>query len=93
MTLSAIGSNDPDGDDLVYRWWVYNEAGTYKGEVPISWPDTAKTVVSIPKNAQSGDQIHVILEVRDNEQEMASPESDDCIPLTDYRRLVLNVAR
>lgn len=93
IQLSAKGSTDPDGDQLVYKWWNYKEAGTYAGTVSIPQPNSEKTSITIPADAQSGDQIHVILEVRDHEQEMASPKSDEYIPLTDYRRLVINVSR
>jgi hypothetical protein len=34
VRLTAAGSRDPDGDDLAFRWWVYSEAGSYRGEVP-----------------------------------------------------------
>ena len=29
ICLSAEGTKDPDGDKLTYRWWQYQEAGTY----------------------------------------------------------------
>lgn len=91
IELSASGSKDPDGDQLVYKWWNYREAGTYKGSVSIPQANEKKTVIKVPTDAKQGDQIHIILEVRDHEKEMASPESDRYIPLTDYRRLVLKV--
>ncbi|MBI2947691.1 MAG: DUF1593 domain-containing protein, partial [Verrucomicrobia bacterium] len=31
VTLSAIGSRDPDGNKLSYQWFAYPEAGSYKG--------------------------------------------------------------
>ncbi|MEM1295259.1 MAG: hypothetical protein AAGH89_07830, partial [Verrucomicrobiota bacterium] len=91
VELSAEGSHDPDGDELFIKWWHYREAGTCEGDVSIASSDAEKTSVRIPGDAESGDQIHIILELRDHEQEMASPESDENIPLTDYRRVVLNV--
>ena len=35
VKLSALGTSDPDGDDLQYRWWQYREAGTYDGFIGI----------------------------------------------------------
>ena len=32
VTLSAAGSNDPDGNALTKTWFVYPEAGTFNGE-------------------------------------------------------------
>ncbi|MEM7145018.1 MAG: nucleoside hydrolase-like domain-containing protein [Verrucomicrobiota bacterium] len=91
IQLSAKGSTDPDGDKLFYRWWNYREAGTYDGALSIPQPNAERTAIKVPADASRGDQIHIVLEIRDHEQEMASPESDEYIPLTDYRRLVLNV--
>ena len=82
VALDATASTDPDGDPLVYRWWVYREAGTYPGEVVIADTNKAKTSVRIPTGAM-GAQIHVILEVKD-ENPIAS--------LFDYRRIVIDVA-
>ncbi len=72
---------DPDGEPLVFHWWQYEEAGTYAGRVFIESPGDAVTRVDVPTGA-GGTQIHVILEVRD-ENPIAS--------LRDYRRVVLDV--
>jgi len=81
VKLSAAGSSDPDGDKLSYKWWVYREAGTYLGEVPIREADAVKAMVTVPKNA-SGRTIHIILEVVDN----GKPA------LTAYRRIILKIS-
>ena len=89
VTLNAADSMDPDGHDLSYEWFVYNEAGGFS-------TSTAKTAVAIPidnaNQAQAsltihnkrimhlGD-IHVILAVTDN----GSPR------LTRYRRVIITV--
>ena len=35
VNLSAAGTHDPDGNSVSYRWFVYPEAGTFKGDVRI----------------------------------------------------------
>ncbi|MCG8527185.1 MAG: DUF1593 domain-containing protein [Opitutales bacterium] len=88
IELNAAGSYDPDGDDLTFNWWCYEEAGTYPGKMNMKDPTAEMTTVTIPDDAKFGDEIHIILEVRDHKQEMAS---DDHVTLTDYRRLVISV--
>ena len=36
VTLSANGSSDPDNDKLSYKWWIYQEAGSYWTDAPSS---------------------------------------------------------
>jgi len=81
IALDATASTDPDGDALVYSWWVYAEAGTYSGPVTIASPDQAKAMVAIPAGA-GGKQIHVILEIKDK---------NPIASLYDYRRVVIDV--
>lgn len=81
ITLDASGSTDPDDDQLMYKWWIYEEAGTYPGQIFITDPDKPKTSAMIPTGA-GGKQIHLILEVKD-ENQIAS--------LFDYRRIVIEV--
>lgn len=81
IRLSASGSFDPDQDMLSYRWWVYEDAGSYWADAPIRGAETRDTVISIPADA-SGRKIHVILEVVD----------DGRPPLTAYRRVILKIS-
>jgi len=82
VKLSAAGSSDPDGDRLVYRWWVYREAGSYWDDAPIAADEkSAEAVVTVPKEA-AGRTIHVILEVTDSGRP----------PLVGYRRVILKVS-
>jgi hypothetical protein len=81
LDFDASASTDPDGDPLIFSWWQYEEAGTYPGRVFIEDAAAAKAKVHIPTGA-GGKQIHIILEVRD-QNSIAS--------LHDYRRVVIEV--
>ncbi|WP_248722479.1 nucleoside hydrolase-like domain-containing protein [Seonamhaeicola sp. ML3] len=82
ISLDASTSFDPDGDNIAFKWWIYNEAGTYKGTIEIiKQPSQAITEIVVPEDA-SGKTIHIILEIEDNNK-IAS--------LHDYRRIVLTV--
>lgn len=76
--LSAEGSSDPDGDQLIYRWFVYPEAGSFTGELPLPQPDTETLSFSMP-SLKNGEALHLILEVRDT----GTPS------LFSYRRVIL----
>jgi len=80
VRLSAAGSTDPDGQKLTYRWWVYQEAGSYWRSPQIDGAGQPEAVLHVPADA-AGRTIHVILEVTDT----GKP------PLTSYRRVVINV--
>ena len=78
-----LGGNatDPDGDELSYSWWQYEEAGSYGGLVSMMNESSNEVEVTIPGDALAGQTIHVILEVKDN----GSPV------LTRYRRVIVTV--
>jgi hypothetical protein len=78
VTLDASASQDPDGDELTFSWWVLTEAGTYTGEVAISGADSRRATVNVPPDS-AGKSFHVICEVTDN----GTPS------LTSYRRMIL----
>ncbi|WP_345785742.1 nucleoside hydrolase-like domain-containing protein [Pelagicoccus sp. SDUM812002] len=89
VPLSAVGSYDPDGDELTYHWFAYNEAGSYATErartgypVVIEGHDKAEAVLQVPakNNARPGD-LHIILAVTDK----GSPA------LTRYQRVIVEV--
>ncbi len=72
---------DPDGDKVVVRWWLYPEAGTCAGGVALSSECGLSTDVHVPIDAQPGSTIHVIAEARD----------DGYYPLKAYQRVILTV--
>ncbi len=82
VSLDATPTTDPDGDRLEFRWWNHTEAGTYSG-APIPDSGKARTTVTIPKDAQPGETIHMICEVTD----VGSP------PLTRYQRVLVRVKK
>ncbi len=81
ISLDASASSDPDNDALSFYWFNYNEAGTYNKPVFPSKSNQSKTNLLIPEDA-NGKQIHIILEVKDN---------NPIVSLYDYRRIVINV--
>lgn len=83
VILDASESYDPDGDDITFRWYVYKEPGTYKKEIVILNADMAKAELQVPGDAEN-EEIHVILEVRDNGK---------LLPLKAYRRIILRTGQ
>lgn len=84
LTLSALGSRDPDGDALTYRWWQYAEPSGRPGLSPpkldLVDADQATTRFVVPTVVEPT-TYHVILEVRDS----GGPA------ITRYRRVLVNV--
>lgn len=80
VSLSALGSSDPDGDTLSYQWFQYQEADTYSGGVSLSGGTSRDASFTAP-GVTAPATVHVILMVRDN----GSPR------LTSYRRIVVTV--
>jgi len=81
ISLDARDSTDPDGDRLTYSWWQYAEADTYAGEIAIKGAGKSRATFVVPDDAETGDTIHVVVEVTDN----GTP------PLTRYRRVVTTI--
>jgi hypothetical protein len=82
LALHAGASSDPDGDGVSFRWYVYPEAGTYKGAVgDLKGAGSNRCSLRVPADA-AGRQIHLILEVTDD---------SEIVRLTDYRRVVVDV--
>jgi hypothetical protein len=80
VMLSAVGSSDPDGDQIKARWWIYREAGTFRGNLKLDAETGLATSFTIPAVTRT-ETIHVILELRDN----GTPN------LFAYRRAVITV--
>ncbi len=72
-------ATDPDGDELTYQWWPYQEAGTYVGKVNIEESNGPKAQIVIPEDIKVGETIHVILELADQRE----------FPMTRYQRVII----
>ena len=81
LKFDAAASTDPDGDSLAYKWWIYEEAGSYAGKIALEGTNRASLTLNLPTGA-SNSQIHLILEVNDQ---------NNIAPLFDYRRIVVDV--
>lgn len=78
VMLDASKSYDPDGDTLVYNWWLQPEISTGKELPVIHTPDASSTRITLPNNV-SGKKFHVICEIHDN-----GP-----FHLVSYRRIII----
>lgn len=89
IDLSAVGSSDPDGDALSYKWFCYSEAGTFAiatgftaEAIQIKDSDQQKAWFQVPSwGVMSTGTIHIILAVTDH----GSPR------LTRYKRVIITV--
>jgi hypothetical protein len=81
IQLSAKGTSDPDGDELSYLWWQYQEADTYNGSIKIEYSQNQEASFTIPEDIKPGKTIHIICEITDN----GTPK------LTRYQRVIISV--
>lgn len=62
--LDASVSMDPDGDALTFDWFVYREAGSYRGEVELCDPTSSITPLEAPE-VEAPQTVHVTVRVAD----------------------------
>ena len=80
VELSAVGSQDTDGNALAYDWLYYPEPGSYRGEIAIAGAAAREASFTAPDVAEPA-TIHIILTVAD----------DGTPSLVRYQRLVITV--
>lgn len=80
VELSAVGSYDPDGDELTYKWEFYRDCSGYKDELIIQGSDCEKASFIAPE-VYFPQEIHIVLTVSDNGQPS----------LSSYKRVVITV--
>ena len=76
-------ANDPDDDQISFRWWQYGDVDTYEGDIEINNSESAQASFTVPEDASPGKTIHVILEATD----AGSP------PLTRYQRVIATIGK
>jgi hypothetical protein len=80
FSLDAHESTDPDGDSISFYWFVYPEAGSYKGAVKIDTENLARINVIAPK-VDKEETLHIIVRVTDK----GSPQ------LSRYQRVIVTL--
>jgi hypothetical protein len=82
IPLDASGSFDPDGDELTFNWFRYNNADSYPGDLTINSPAGDRQQITVPDDLGNSN-IHMVLEVTDN----GEPQ------LVTYRRVILELKK
>jgi hypothetical protein len=80
VPLTAVGSQDPDGDQISITWFIYPEAGTEGVAGQLDQTTGEEVMLSIAPDSREGD-MHVILQVEDH----GSPS------LVAYRRAIVQI--
>jgi hypothetical protein len=82
IPLDASGSFDPDGDELTFNWFRYNDADSYPGDLTINSPAGDRQQITVPDDLGNAN-IHMVLELTDN----GEPQ------LVTYRRVILELKK
>lgn len=80
--LDAGPSFDPDGDSLLFEWFLYPEASALPSNhgIGLSCSSTSRLSISIPEELP-GQEVHLILKIAD----------DRAMPLTAYKRIIIRL--
>lgn len=80
FSLNAQSSTDPDGDSISYYWFVYPEAGSFRGTLKIDTENLAHINLVAPKVSRE-ETVHIIVKVTDK----GSPQ------LSRYKRIIVTL--
>jgi Protein of unknown function (DUF1593) len=72
-------ASDPDGDKLTYRWWQYEEVGSFKSKITLQNANNANAFFTMPNDIKTDETVHIILEVQD----------DKTPKMTRYQRVIV----
>jgi hypothetical protein len=81
IVLDASDSRDPDGQTLAFSWFVYPEAGSYRGPSPALQNPAGGRALLVAPAVDGPRTVHVIVAATDS----GSP------PLTRYQRVIVTV--
>jgi hypothetical protein len=81
VTIDANSSNDPDGTWPSKRWFVYEEAGSFKGPVRLIHSRTGTVSFRAPQ-VEKPETIHVVLQLEDYSGKVV---------LKSYQRVIVRV--
>jgi len=80
VRLNAARSYDPDGRNLIPGWFVYSEAGTFRGQINLDGADGLKAAFTAPR-VEKPETIHIIFELK----------NDGDPPLFSYGRVIVTI--
>lgn len=78
VKLNAEKTYDPDKNKLLFNWFIYREAGSYKGNLHLEGADRREIEVNVPF-LKNGESLHLICHVKD----AGTPS------LHSYRRIII----
>ncbi len=81
FVLDATGSEDPDGDNLSFRWYHYPEAGSFRTPIKLDHADNLHRRAFVAPAVTKPETAHFILEVTDK----GTPA------LTRYQRVIVTI--
>jgi hypothetical protein len=81
--LSVEGTKDPDGDLVDFYWWVYQEAGSFKGNFRVDYQE-GHTFKAIAPQVEQVETLHIIVEASDFPAQGPSLKS--------YQRFIVTVS-
>ena len=81
FSMDAIGTTDPDGDNVGYLWFNYPEAGSYKSPIKLNSAENARIVWATAPNVEKEETAHFILRVTDK----GTPQ------LSRYKRIIVTM--